>query len=132
MDTKKLLIIGAVVVVLGGAWWALSNQSYKDDAMISATGGKKDDAMMKGGETTMTKDIIVAMGALNASVQTGKATFSDVNGKTKVTVEILSGVADIPQPSHIHAGSCPTPGAITYPLSAIVNGKAETILDVSL
>src|SRR3989344_7939647 len=122
MNMTKVLIIGAAIIVLGGAGWsALSNKSTQDDAMMQ----KEDTAIM-------TKDIVVAMGALNASGQTGKATFSDMNGKTKVMVEISRGTDGVPQPSHIHMGSCSTPGAIVYPLNAVINGKAETILDVSL
>src|SRR3989344_4554167 len=122
MNMTKVLIIGAAIIVLGGAGWsALSNKSTQDDAMMQ----KEDTAIM-------TKDIVVAMGALNASGQTGKATFSDMNGKTKVMVEISRGTDCVPQPSHIHMGSCSTPGAIVYPLNAVINGKAETILDVSL
>ena len=118
----KVLIIGAAIIVLGGAGWsALSNKSTQDDAMMQ----KEDTAIM-------TKDIVVAMGALNASGQTGKATLSDMNGETKVSVKISGGIASVPQPSHIHMGSCSTPGAIVYQLNPVVDGKAETILDVSL
>lgn len=137
MRTTKILIIGVAVLMLGAVGWsALStNQSAKDDAMMqkgSAMAEKTDDAMMQKEDTAMmTKNIIISIGALNASGQTGKATLSDMNGKTKVVLDIASGARGVPQPSHIHIGSCPTPSAIVYPLSAVVNGKAETILDVS-
>ena len=86
---------------------------------------KKDEIMKK-------KDVTVEMIALNSSGQTGKTTLSDIDGKTKVVVEIISGAENIAQPSHIHIGSCIAPGSILYPLNAVQNGYAETILDVSL
>ena len=88
--------------------------------------------MKKDNEVMMIKDIVVSMGTLNNSGQAGKATFSDMDGKTKVVVEISGSIAGVPQPSHIHMGTSLMPGSIVYPLSAVVNGKAETILDVSL
>ena len=45
----------------------------------------------------------------------------------------LTGAAtSTPQPAHIHIGSCPTPGAVKYPLINVVNGMSDTLLDVSL
>ncbi len=78
------------------------------------------------------KSFVVEMKALNSSLQVGKTTFSDIGDKTKVVVEIASGAKDVPQPSHIHTGLSSAPGAILYPLSSVINGKAETILDVPL
>ena len=34
-------------------------------------------------------------------------------------------------PAHIHVGACPTPGAVAYPLTAIVGGLSETVLSTS-
>ena len=126
------VVIGivALVVVIGGVSYFVTKQqsSVGNDAMV-----KTEEGVMKDGNgAMMAKDIIVSIDALNGSGQAGKATLSDMGEKTKVVVEISSGVANVPQPSHIHMGTSLTPGAIVYPLSAVINGKAETILDVSL
>ncbi len=127
------MIIGivALVAVIGGISYFTTRQqsSVKNDAMVKI----EEDAMKKDDNgVMMIKDIVVSMGALNSSGQAGKATLSDMNGKTKVVVEISGGVTGVPQPSHIHMGTILTPGAIIYPLNTVINGKAETILDVSL
>ena len=50
----------------------------------------------------MTKDIVlVTMNALSGSGQTGKTTLSDINGKTKVIVEISGGAVDVSHNHHI-------------------------------
>ena len=146
MAIPSLVAIIAVILIGGGLWYA--NTTKNEDMMDEKAGDmlengekmmkegeammKEGDAMKKEGETMMTKDIIVAMGALSGSGETGKATLSDMNGKTKAVVDIASGAVGVAQPSHIHMGSCKAPGAILYPLTAVINGKAETILDVSL
>lgn len=144
MSATPIIAVVIALIVIGGIIYV--NQRPEGDLMVQKGEDMKGEGdammkegeammeegegMMKEGEAMMTKDIVVTLGALNASGQGGKATFSDMHGKTKVVVEIPSGAAGVPQPSHIHMGSCPTPGAILYPLSAVVNGKAETILDV--
>lgn len=77
--------------------------------------------------------ITVNLTAQNNSGQTGTATFTDLmNGKTKVEVKISGAPQGVSQPSHIHTGTCASAGAVKYPLNAIMNGSAETTLDVSL
>lgn len=34
-------------------------------------------------------------------------------------------------PAHIHTGTCPTPGAVVYPLTSITAGMSETVLGTS-
>ncbi len=131
--TPGVIALLALVLVVGGALYfnskpEVESMKKEGDAMTEKGG----EVMIEDGEAMIAKDMVIVMNALNASGQTGKATFSDVNGKTKVVVEIPSGSAGVPQPSHIHTGTCSAPGAILYPLSVVVNGKAETILDMSL
>ncbi|RJQ13768.1 hypothetical protein C4553_02680 [Candidatus Parcubacteria bacterium] len=88
---------------------------------------KKEDAMMKKNQ------VVVVMNEQNNSGQTGTAVLTDIDGqKTKVTLVVSTGAVGVAQPAHIHIGSCPTPGAVKYPLNNVVNGRSETTLDISL
>ena len=81
------------------------------------------------------QSVTVPISAQNNSGETGTAILTDENGKTKVSVTITGEPNGATQPSHIHIGACATPGpagAVKYTLSPLVNGKAETTIDVSL
>lgn len=67
----------------------------------------------------------------NNSKQAGVATLQEIGDKTRVQLRIAGATAGA-QPAHIHVGKCPKPGAIKYPLTDVVNGLSETMLDVSL
>lgn len=80
--------------------------------------------------------ITVQLKEQNGSGESGTATLTQVDGTAAVKIEVVrSGSAplvDTPQLAHIHRGSCSELGNISYPLSALVNGKSETTLAVSL
>lgn len=127
MNTTKL-IVGATVVVLGGIGiYAWSKDTANDQMMEQG-------AMMEGGERGMmnAKEVEVTLHAQNGSQQQGMAILSEMDGKTRVVVRVDNAPSGSSQPMHIHVGSCPTPGAVKYPLNSLVSGKSETILDVTL
>lgn len=126
----SIIALVSVVAIIGIAVYYANTPEEGQNKMV------KNDVMMKqDGEGAMMmekKEISVSMTALNNSKQSGTATLTDVGGKTKITAMVSSGPVGTPQPSHIHMGTCPKPGAILHPLTGVVNGKAETILDLPL
>ena len=79
-------------------------------------------------------DVNVNLGPLNSSGESGTATLSDVTGnKTKVVIAVTGQPANVPQPVHIHKGSCarmrPAPA---YGLTTLTDGKSETVIDQPL
>ncbi len=74
--------------------------------------------------------ISVALSAQNNSGESGMAEVSEVDGRAKVVITLSGELQGVAQPAHIHVGSCPGPGAVKYPLSNVVNGVSETVLDV--
>ena len=78
------------------------------------------------------KTVVVQLGALNGSGETGTATLKAIGSKTLVSIRLSNG-SDIEQPAHFHTGTCdkyaPRP---LYPLNDVVNGKSETTLNVPI
>lgn len=68
----------------------------------------------------------------NNSGQTGSVNLKESGQNIIVSVNIKKGPENVPQPSHIHAGTCDSLGAITYPLANVINGSAETSISSTL
>jgi len=74
----------------------------------------------------------VELGEQGASGQSGTATFTSEGSTTRVVVE-LSNPPVVPQPSHIHQGTCENPNPQpAFPLNNAEGGAAETTLNASL
>jgi hypothetical protein len=67
----------------------------------------------------------------NKSKQAGIATITELGDKVSVKLQI-AGASSSAEPAHIHAGKCPKPGEVKYPLTDVVGGISETMLDVSM
>src|SRR5947207_15169180 len=70
----------------------------------------------------------------NNSGESGTATLTKAgDNETKVVLEAKGVPSGVPQPVHIHKGTCdklyPKP---TYPFSPFVNGKSETMVHAPL
>lgn len=74
----------------------------------------------------------VMLDPLNGSKEDGVAQLVSEGGKTRVFLTINNPPRNIPQPAHIHVGSCPGVGEIKYPLSDVVEGHSETLINASL
>ncbi len=77
---------------------------------------------------------VYALAAQNSSAELGTVTLTDVGGgKTRVDVALAGAPTDVPQPAHIHEGSCakldPKP---KYPLTTVVDGTSTTTVDVPM
>ncbi|MEX2007403.1 MAG: hypothetical protein WD992_01405 [Candidatus Levyibacteriota bacterium] len=73
----------------------------------------------------------LVLGEQNNSGQVGVAVIREEDGKVKVNLRIVGQPDAVMEPAHIHTGSCPTPGAIVYPLTNVVDGESETILETT-
>jgi len=69
--------------------------------------------------------------ALGGSGQHGTVTLKMLNPtQTLVTITLAGEPSAANEPSHIHSGACPSPGAVKWPLSNVVHGSSTTTLDV--
>jgi hypothetical protein len=76
---------------------------------------------------------VFALATQNASGELGTVTLTAVGDKTRVEVALANAPTDVPQPAHIHEGTCakldPKP---KYPLSTVVDGTSTTMVDVPM
>jgi hypothetical protein len=69
---------------------------------------------------------------LNSSGQSGDVTMTEADGKVTVRISLTGTPADsVPQPAHIHAGACPGVGEVVHPLTTVVDGQSETVLETT-
>jgi len=89
-------------------------------------------AMMPDGSPLVMMEQSIMLDEQNESGQTGTAVISEgPEGNAVVTLTMTGGSFVEPQPAHVHLGSCPTPGAVQYPLNDVVAGSSVTTLDAS-
>lgn len=76
---------------------------------------------------------VFVVSAQNGSGEVGTVTLTPVGDKTRVDVALANTPADVPQPAHIHPGSCakldPKP---KYPLANVVDGYSTSTVDVPI
>jgi hypothetical protein len=72
------------------------------------------------------------MSAQNNSGQSGKVTLTEVNGQTKVVIEVASGPRGTQQPAYMNLGDCSALGSLKYNLNPVVDGRSETTLQPAL
>lgn len=78
------------------------------------------------------EQMTVALSPQGNSGESGIATFAEANGRVTVNIALAGNTGNVAQPAHIHAGTCPGVGAISYPLNSAVNGRSTTVLNVSM
>jgi hypothetical protein len=82
--------------------------------------------------TAAMEPMSVTLNAQNTSGESGTAILTEENEKTRVVLSMSGAPKGTPQPAHIHSGACPKPGDVVYPLTNVVNGASETVLDVDM
>ena len=122
---NKNLLIGLVILLVGGLWYFSSRQpAYAPtDTADTVT---EDEAMMAENQISLT------LAELNDSGESGTATLVETDGTVTVTLALTGFSVGVSQPAHIHVGSCPEVGAVSYPLTNVVDGASATPLEVTL
>jgi hypothetical protein len=81
----------------------------------------------------MEKPLTIKIEAQNDSGESGTATLTPEDGKTKVVIELKNTPAGVAQPAHIHLGTCAKlDKAPKWKLEPVKDGKSTTIVPVSL
>ena len=121
-----------LAVAVTGAVLALSGCGEEEEPAVSteATPAQEEPAV----EATPAQEepVTVDLAEQNDSGQSGQATLTSEGEQTSVVLELDNAPA-VPQPVHIHEGTCeelnPTP---QFPLENLSEGASETVVDVPL
>ncbi len=81
---------------------------------------------------TSPNNFSIVLSSQNSSGQNGIATLEASKNQTVIKIKVLGYAPGIPQPAHVHSGTCEKPGEIKYPLADILDGGSKTVLDVSI
>lgn len=110
--------------------WSLAALALAALALgIAGCGGDDEEEAAGGGGG---ESVTVDLGEQSGSGQSGTATLTPTgDGQTMVSLE-LSNPPDVPQPVHIHSGTCEELGDVVFPLTNLEGGTSETTVDVSL
>jgi hypothetical protein len=95
-------------------------------ALASVGCGGDEQAAAEGSDVTLT------LAEQKGSGQSGTATLTaDGDARTRIVVE-LSNPPGPPQPSHVHSGTCDDIGPVVAPLESVEEGRAESVVSMSL
>lgn len=118
-EGMPLAALGVVLaLLLLGGWYYFTTQKNKDASQDQPT--------------SQPLMLVVPFTALNNSGEIGNAVLRERDGKVHIEIDVANAPKDVPQPAHIHRGSCPAPSEVKYPLSSVVKGQSDTTLDTTL
>lgn len=118
-------ILGAIIYGAVYYFFLSKNNGYNDSKSSTQYSSPSPEVMMS-------KDVTVVLKPVNDSGEVGTAILSSENGVTKIVISLTGYTKDVQQPAHIHLGECPGVGTVKYPLTSVVNGVSETLLDLTL
>ena len=121
MGLPVVLLIVAIAIAGGAVYYFMGQQKE---------GGVKTDEKME--EKMMEKSVQVSLMSQNNSGESGEAMITEVDGKAKVVLSLTGAPSGVSQPAHIHLKSCDDLGGVKYPLTNVVNGSSQTMLEVSI
>ncbi len=124
VNTKRgvapLAAIIIAVLALGGGTLAVKKNSANKKVKVEQEAKANE-------ERNKPTTLQVKLNEQNALGQGGQAVIVQVGTSTvRVIVNLVGKPSDDAQPAHIHLGSCPTPGAVKYPLTAVGKGASQT------
>lgn len=127
MKSNNLVIVLLLLVVIVGGYYWMNKPAMPDPAPMDNS-QNTELTQLPPAQPLST----VPLSAQNDSGQSGLVTFThNEDGKLVVSIQATDVDYKDPQPAHIHLGSCPNPGAVKYPLTSVVGGLSETVLDTT-
>lgn len=129
MNTKRGIapIAVAVLVLLAVGGGAFAVKKGVDKKQEKAVRAAAEAVVLTPPAASVRGAIHVKLDEQNKSGQKAEATLIAVGTSTvKVVLNVTGKPSTVPQPAHIHIGSCPSPGAVKYPLTSVDKGASQT------
>lgn len=120
------MVAAAIVIIIGGFLLLSARQTPQ----TSPTPTPIQATATPGIPAVIEKSILLS--EQNNSGVSGSAVLREENDQVTVTLNITGGPSGTPQPAHIHVGACPDVGNVKYPLTNVVDGQSQTVLNVTL
>ncbi len=118
-------VIIALLAIGGGTYAVKKSRDMKKES--KETAATTTDSTIGTMGTSTIGALVIKLNEQNNSGQSGQAVITQVGSSTvKVIVNLTGKPSGVPQPAHIHLGSCPNPGAVKYPLTNVGNGASQT------
>lgn len=128
-----VVIVVLGIVVIGGGYFLFASNSATSPDQATTAEHESEEVMEDEDNDSMSKTMTVVLNEQNDSGQAGSASLIEKNGKTKVVIlELDDFIAGVSQPAHLHSGTCLALGEVSYPLTNLIDGNSETVLDVDL
>ncbi|MDO8620623.1 MAG: cupredoxin domain-containing protein [bacterium] len=125
-----LAIIIALLVVGGGAYGVKKVSDGKKEKKVKEEQVAKEEKQKEEKEKeerSKPTTLQIKLLELGASGQGGQAVIVATGTSTvRIIVNLAGKPSGVSQPAHIHLGSCPTPGAVKYPLTSVDKGASQT------
>lgn len=94
---------------------------------------KSDSSLKKvAGTPVPVYQVNIPLNEQNNSGQIGDASITADGDKVIVKITLKNTPKSSVEPAHIHVGSCIDAGEVAYPLSNVVNGVSETVVDTTI
>src|SRR5579862_9279460 len=72
--------------------------------------------------------VTVHLSGLHYGHESGTATLTQQAGGVRIVMNLTGAPNNVPQPTHIHTGTCSKNTATDFALHNLINGKSDTVL----
>jgi len=130
-----LFIISIVSFGCSQAQVSSDESIMEENSMVEKDLSSIDESMEKSAmdkENMMkSESVTINLNQQSGSGQSGQLVLAEAGEKTKAVLTVANYDENVGQPAHLHESSCDDLGPVAYPLNNVLNGRSETMIDIS-